>query len=343
MGCDIVMAKKLINAMVDIDGASSSDGMSPSDVLDVRFSCLDHSKDNTNLASLGDFITGVSLRAATKPKFLALFISIPYLGVGADISASGSRTLKQYRLRTPFKPAPPPTSPGGPAPPTSPGGPAPPPTSPGGPAPPPTSPGVPASPTSSRVQILVHQTWFLCFDNEKIAIFRSKDDKYNNRAPLFLYQQRVGAFQGLMHMISNIITLSEQEALENLRQKITEWELSRESGSPVPITQLGSYQTDLYTMIQVVLSQTKYLEDLRQIFQTSYHSDFNDRPQWNKFKIPYIGDHKEQIRCTIKSITAIVADREKLLKDLRELGKDLKLLRVLVVPPTRVYLENGQF
>lgn len=162
-------------------------------------------------------------------------------------------------------------------------------------------------------------------------------------------------------MISNIITLSEQEALENLRQKITEWvcrilhhmiaispntlsqELSRESGSPVPITQLGSYQTDLYTMIQVVLSQTKYLEDLRQIFQTSYHSDFNDRPQWNKFKIPYIGDHKEQIRCTIKSITAIVADREKLLKDLRELGKDLKLLRVLVVPPTCVYLENGQF
>lgn len=120
--------------MMGIDGASPSDGTSPSDVLDVRFSCLDHSKDTTNLACLGDFITGVSLRASTKPKFLALFISIPYLGVGADISASGSRTLKQYRLRTPFKPA---TSSGGPAPPS----------------------------TSSGVQILVHQTWFLCFDN----------------------------------------------------------------------------------------------------------------------------------------------------------------------------------
>lgn len=120
-------------------------------------------------------------------------------------------------------------------------------------------------------------------------------------------------------------------------------ELSRELDSPKPITQLGSYQTDLYTMMQVVHSQTKYLEDLRQIFQTSYNSDYDDRPQFNEFKIPFIGDHKEQIRCAIKSIAAIVADREKLLKGLRELGKELKHLRVLVVPPTRVYLENGRF
>lgn len=124
-------------------------GSTPSDVLDA--SCLDHSKDNTNLESLGDFVTGVSLRATTKSmEFLTLFVSIPYLGVGAETSVSESRTLKKYRLRTPFKPGV--LTVGG--------------VIPGGPAPAAQTRGFTSSGgPGGGVHILVHQTWFLCFDN----------------------------------------------------------------------------------------------------------------------------------------------------------------------------------
>lgn len=45
------------------------------------------------------FVTGISLRAATGPTgFLTLFVSIPYLGVGSNPTLDGSRTLSQYRL-----------------------------------------------------------------------------------------------------------------------------------------------------------------------------------------------------------------------------------------------------
>lgn len=92
----------------------------PSDVLSSQSlnQCLDQI-DKT-------FITGISLRGAVKPdKFLTLFVSIPYLGIGTTVTSSGSRTLKQYRLREPLN-----------------------------------------NPVKfPEAQVLVHQIWFLVFDN----------------------------------------------------------------------------------------------------------------------------------------------------------------------------------
>lgn len=115
-----------------------------------------------------NFITGISLRGGTEPnKFLTLFISIPYLGIGDKVTGSRGRTLDQYRMRE---------------------------------APTEHSQIV-------ENAILVHQTWLLAFDSgelstlpytrlflgidiwlETIAIFRSADDQNNNRAPLFASQ-----------------------------------------------------------------------------------------------------------------------------------------------------------
>lgn len=72
------------------------------------------------------FITGIALRGGIEPdKFLTLFVSIPYLGIGDESTTSGSRTLQHYRL---------------------------------GGAPEGQS-------QSVENMILVHQTWFLTFDS----------------------------------------------------------------------------------------------------------------------------------------------------------------------------------
>lgn len=76
------------------------------------------------------FITGISLCGAVIPaKFLTLFVSIPYLGIGNTITSSGSRTLKQHRLRERFQ--------------------------------------APVEPLED--QVLVHQIWFLVFDNSSFS------------------------------------------------------------------------------------------------------------------------------------------------------------------------------
>lgn len=61
--------------------------------------------DSGGLRKYGDgkFITGISFVASPAPKFLMLFVSIPYLGLGSPTSGSGSRTLRQYRHQSPME------------------------------------------------------------------------------------------------------------------------------------------------------------------------------------------------------------------------------------------------
>lgn len=98
-----------------------------------------------------------------------------------------------------------------------------------------------------------------------------------------------------------------------------------------------AYLTDLCTMMQVVLVQTKYLEDLRKIFQTSYELGFNDRPQWNEFEIPFMDNLPEQIQGAMKSIARLITHRGEFHKELKNLGKELELLRTLVGPVNTVF------
>lgn len=97
------------------------------------------------------------------------------------------------------------------------------------------------------------------------------------------------------------------------------------------VSTLGSYLTDLYTMMEVVRYQIKYLEDLRQIFQNSYSSKFGVRPQYNEFEIPFIEGHDEQMPKVMKSMVSVLAEREKFHKELRNWVKELENIRTLVV------------
>jgi ATP-dependent helicase/DNAse subunit B len=87
-------------------------------------------------------------------------------------------------------------------------------------------------------------------------------------------------------------------------------------------------------MIRIVRSQIGYLEDLRQIFENSYDSERltgEPRPHRNSYPIPLLRKQPEQLEDVMKSITAVVAERERFYKELRILLKDLELARTLVI------------
>lgn len=55
-----------------------------------------------------------------------------------------------------------------------------------------------------------------------MAIFRSADDQtsdHDPQQPLFPYQERVGAFRALVHVISNIFQYSERTLLDIYNDK----------------------------------------------------------------------------------------------------------------------------
>lgn len=65
---------------------------------------LDRHKPRGERPTPFDFMTGISLRGEKEPnKFLTLFVSIPYLGIGTETTISESQSLRQYRLRRPAK------------------------------------------------------------------------------------------------------------------------------------------------------------------------------------------------------------------------------------------------
>ncbi|KAG0633173.1 hypothetical protein HOY80DRAFT_1141617 [Tuber brumale] len=52
-------------------------------------------------------------------------------------------------------------------------------------------------------KILVHQARYMIFDNNTVAIFKSKEDSANDQFPLHWFQERIGALRAVIHMIAN--------------------------------------------------------------------------------------------------------------------------------------------
>ncbi|PUU79857.1 hypothetical protein B9Z19DRAFT_1124564 [Tuber borchii] len=75
-------------------------------------------------------------------------------------------------------------------------------------------------------EILVHQARYMIFDNYTMATFRSKEDSAKDEVPLHHFQERIGAFRSMIHMIANrmeleLWTLGKlQASLYNLEENI---------------------------------------------------------------------------------------------------------------------------
>lgn len=105
-----------------------------------------------------------------------------------------------------------------------------------------------------KEEVLVHQTWFMVFDDgfasnsffsgnsnmggwdlirgcmelDTIAMFRSAEDKHSDPTsssdrprPIYPHQDRIGVFRALVQMISNIFTTSRRRPLVYFRQQVS--------------------------------------------------------------------------------------------------------------------------
>lgn len=97
--------------------------------------------------------------------------------------------------------------------------------------------------------VLIHQAWFMVIDNclylplllfalgerqllttfytetDTIGIFKSADDQLSDlypQPPLYPHQEKIGAFNALVHTISNTLERSENIVLDTYRAKISE-------------------------------------------------------------------------------------------------------------------------
>ncbi|PUU82948.1 hypothetical protein B9Z19DRAFT_253989 [Tuber borchii] len=52
-------------------------------------------------------------------------------------------------------------------------------------------------------EVIVHQARYMIFDNHTMATFRSKEESAKNQVPLHRFQERIGAFRAMIHMIAN--------------------------------------------------------------------------------------------------------------------------------------------
>ncbi|KAG0128935.1 hypothetical protein HOY82DRAFT_522130 [Tuber indicum] len=72
-------------------------------------------------------------------------------------------------------------------------------------------------------KILVHQARYIVFDNYTMAIFRSREDGAKDQVPLHRFQERIGAFRAMIHMIANRTNL-ELSTLEQLQASLCKLE-----------------------------------------------------------------------------------------------------------------------
>lgn len=162
-------------------------------------------------------------------------------------------------------------------------------------------------------------------------MFKSKDDMFSDRAPLFLYQTRLGAAHALVQMAANIFGPSEKMPLFKFRNAVTEMVdmIIAPDGTPFERERLDQAIVDLTSMRTVARRQIEILRDLQQLFGNLGRKQ--DRPQYgNALQIPFLEEQPEQIKAVDKLLVVLVKEREELDEELAVWAADLTALRNLV-------------
>ncbi|PUU82957.1 hypothetical protein B9Z19DRAFT_1061389 [Tuber borchii] len=98
-------------------------------------------------------------------------------------------------------------------------------------------------------EMLVHQTRYMIFDNYTMATFRSKEDSAKDQVPLHRFQECIGTFRAMIHMIGN-------------RMDSELWVLGKLQAS---FYKQGGQEED----IDQIISDTKTYEDNQGILEAS--------------------------------------------------------------------------
>ncbi|KAG0633175.1 hypothetical protein HOY80DRAFT_1141619 [Tuber brumale] len=169
-------------------------------------------------------------------------------------------------------------------------------------------------------KILVHQARYMIFDNNTMATFRSKEDSAKDQVPLHRFQERVGAFRAVIHMIANCIDLELwtlgklQASLFKLEEDVRKGEQSRLQDL---FTSLDRLSEALFSAIGVAERQIVVLQDIHNLFSAGCRakvseSDQRYRSRQNPFHktsapIPILSENPEQIfPATLDTIDEVV-------------------------------------
>ncbi|RPB08752.1 hypothetical protein P167DRAFT_333959 [Morchella conica CCBAS932] len=159
--------------------------------------------------------------------------------------------------------------------------------------------------------MVVHQVWFMVFDNETIAAFRTANDDHPEHIPLSPYHHSFGAYHTLINMIDNILPSWELSLLDDIRDEISELEYSMQSGNVDELAGLidilYTMRTELSTIVTVVDLQVTILRRLKKF-------DYNS--QEGQFKIMR------------KAIDKVIKSRKTFQTDVETMVNRLKYLQV---------------
>ncbi|PUU82945.1 hypothetical protein B9Z19DRAFT_965998 [Tuber borchii] len=208
-------------------------------------------------------------------------------------------------------------------------------------------------------KILVHQARYMIFDNYTMATFRSKEDSTKDRVPLHPFQERIGAFRAIVHMIANHAD-SELWALEKLQvslckleeaidQTISDAEINeddqgiKEKQKRVRdlLTSLNTLSASFFATISVAKRQIAILQDLHSLFLTSYRTKTKDYEKGYQLRrnpfhrkaapIPILSEHPEQI-CpdTLDTIDEVVREKKSFIEEVKELVQNMDIRRKIL-------------
>ncbi|PUU80824.1 hypothetical protein B9Z19DRAFT_682159 [Tuber borchii] len=205
-------------------------------------------------------------------------------------------------------------------------------------------------------RILVHQARYLVFDNNLMATFRSKEDTAKDRAPLHRFQERIGAFRAMTHMIANCTEL-ELRTLEKLQASLCklggeihqmisdarayrdDWGMKREQDRIQDLlTSLDVLAASSFAAISVAERQIVVLQDLHSVFLTSYRTKSKDYEKGyplrqnpfhrNILTIPILSENPQQIwPNTLDTIDEVVRERKYFIKKVKGLVENMDIRR----------------
>ncbi|CUS12900.1 unnamed protein product [Tuber aestivum] len=209
----------------------------------------------------------------------------------------------------------------------------------------------------SRIEIeevLVHQARYMIFDNYTMAAFRSKEDPARNQVPLHRFQERIGAFRAMVHMIANRTGLELstfvklQASLYKLEDDIDQM-ISDEGKEGVDaqerrqrgrglLTSINRLSTSLFAAISVAERQITVLQDLHSMFLTSYRTKTSGRRvgsrnpfHRNTVLIPVLSENREQIwPSTLDTIDEVVRERKAFIGKIKELVENTDIKRKIL-------------
>ncbi|PUU79853.1 hypothetical protein B9Z19DRAFT_1063928 [Tuber borchii] len=204
-------------------------------------------------------------------------------------------------------------------------------------------------------KISVHQARYMIFDNYTMATFRSKEDSAKDQVPLHRFQERIGAFRAMIHMIANRSILSfgqmnpalisEDDQEEEIDEIMSDAEIHEDQEKQKRVrdllTDLNRLSAVSFAAISVAERQIVVLQDLHSVFATSYRTRAKEyekgRPlRGNPFHknvapIPILSENPEQIwPYALDTIDEVIWERKSFINKVKYLIERMDIRRQIV-------------